>query len=60
MRQKSKRMGRPPVPKSEKRQWRVTLNFSEDEHRALEEAARDRAPSDYAREVVLRHLARRR
>lgn len=35
------------------------LNLTDEEYRRLAEAAGDEPPSDYAREVLIRHLSRR-
>lgn len=57
---KKKGPGRPRLPKPEQRTWRIALNFNREQYEELVEVAGERSPSDYAREVVLRHLARRR
>lgn len=56
------RMGRPPLPKAERRRSRVTTNLTADEKRLLERLAEAEhlTLSDYLREVLLRHLARMR
>lgn len=48
------------MPKEEVRRNRVVLNLNDEEHDALLEAAGEALPSTYAREVLVRHLKRRR
>ena len=52
--------GRKPKPRAEKQSRSVTLALTEAEHAALRKAARDEPLGTYVRELVLRHLARRR
>lgn len=54
-----RRPGRKPKPPGERLRNRIMLNLNDEELRRLVEAAGDQAPSDYARRVLLRHLARR-
>lgn len=55
---KRDRPGRPPKEPTERRRNRVMMNLTDHEMALLERAASDRAPADYAREVLLRHLQR--
>lgn len=55
-----KRPGPKPRPASETRRNRIMLNLSDSEFASLERAADGRPASDFAREIVLRYLARRR
>lgn len=56
------RPGSGPKPKAlrEHRRNRMTLNLTDEELRALRSAAGKKSASDYARDVLLQHLARRR
>jgi hypothetical protein len=52
--------GRKPKPLRDHRRNRMTINLTDDELRALRSAAGKGSASDYARDVLLQHLARRR
>lgn len=53
--------GRPTEsPSGQKRDRRITLNFTREELAALERAAGDRSLTAFTRDLVLKHLARRR
>jgi len=52
--------GPKPKPVEEHRRNRVMLNLTDAERSELEEAADGRPVSDFARDVLLRYLARRR
>lgn len=54
-----RRPGPKPRPPEELRRNRIMLNLTDEEHRRLTEAAGEEPPSDYAREVLIRHLSRR-
>jgi hypothetical protein len=54
------RPGRKPKRPEERRRNRVMLNLTDAEYRALLDASGDRAPSDYVRDLLIRHLRRRR
>lgn len=56
------RSGSGPKPKktSEIRRNRIMLNLTDSEMASLRRAARTTRPSEFAREVVLRYLARRK
>jgi hypothetical protein len=51
--------GRKPLPPEEKRQQRVVLNFTDEEHKELRRAAGGQSASAFARNIVLRYLVRR-
>ena len=53
-------MGRPPKPKAEKQSRYVSVGFTPAEHRVLQDAAGDESLASYIRQVVLRHLSRKR
>jgi hypothetical protein len=53
-------IGRPPGRPEDRRRNRVMLNLTDSEHAQLEKAADGGPVSDFAREIILRHLARRR
>lgn len=52
--------GRKPKPASERQDHHVTLNLTSKEHDMLSEAAGEQSLASYVRQLVLRHLARRR
>jgi hypothetical protein len=52
--------GRKPKRPEERRRNRVMLNLTDAEYRALLDASGGRAPSDYVRNLLIRHLKRRR
>lgn len=52
--------GRPPLPPSEKRGERVTVNLTQGERRELERAAGSEPLADVIRRVLLRWARRRR
>jgi hypothetical protein len=54
----TKRVGRPPIPKTKRREHRVMLNFNSDELAKLKELAEteDISPAEWARRVVQRAL----
>ena len=54
------RSGPKPKPAREHRRNRMMLNFTDAEYRSLKDAAGGESLSDFARSIVLRHLARRR
>ena len=51
--------GRKPKRPEDRRRNRVMLNLTDDEYRTLLGVAGDKPPSNYAREVLIRHLRRR-
>lgn len=51
--------GRAPKAPEERRRNRVMLNLTDDEYEQLSNAADERSPSEYARQVLIRHLTRR-
>jgi len=53
-------VGRPPKPKGEKQSYRTMIRFTEAEYRALEKLAGDYPVASYVRDLVLRHLKRKR
>ena len=53
------RPGRKPKLPEERRRNRIMLNLTDAEYRALLDAAGSEAPSEYARNVLFRHLRRR-
>jgi hypothetical protein len=53
-------IGRPPGRPEDRRRNRVMLNFTDAEHDQLEKSADGGPVSDFAREIVLRYLARRK
>ncbi len=59
-REAARRPGRKPKPLGERRRNRVMLNLTDDEYRELVEAADGEPESSYARDVLTRHLERRR
>ena len=52
--------GRKPKPAAEKQRNPVQVNFTDAEHRDLEEVAGTESLASYIRRLILRHLARRR
>lgn len=52
--------GRPPLPAEKRRAERIMVNLSEAEREALERQAGGTPVSVYVRDLILRHLARRR
>jgi len=52
--------GPKPKPPEERRRNRLVLNLKDRELEAIERAARGQPAADFAREIVLRYLARRR
>jgi len=54
-----RRPGPKPKPVEELRRNRIMLNLTDEEYRRLAEAAGDKPASDYAREILVRHLPRR-
>jgi hypothetical protein len=52
--------GRKPKPAAEKQRNPVQVNFTDAEHRDLEEVAGTELLASYIRRLVLRHLARRK
>ena len=59
---RKKRMGRPPLPKEERREHRVTLGVNAEEFARISELADGEGvtPSVWARDAVLRALKRRK
>jgi hypothetical protein len=52
--------GPKPKPIAKHRRNRVMLNFTDDERNALAKAAKGKPISAFAREIVIRYLARRK
>ncbi|HME69198.1 MAG TPA: hypothetical protein VKM54_04950 [Myxococcota bacterium] len=52
--------GPKPKPIEERRRNRLVLNLKDRELEAIERAAGERPAADFARDVVLRYVARRR
>jgi hypothetical protein len=52
--------GPKPKPPAELRRNRIVVNLSDVEHAAVTKAAEGRPLADFARHVLLRHVARRR
>ena len=52
--------GRKPKPLRDHRRNRMTINLTDDELRALRGTAGKKSASDYARDVLLAHLRRRK
>jgi hypothetical protein len=52
--------GRKPKPLRDHRRNRMTINLTDGELRALRSAAGKQSASDYARDVLLEHLRRRK
>ena len=58
--EKRARPGRKPLKPAERRRNRVMLNLTDEEISLLEDAAVADNPSGYAREVLIRHLRRKK
>ena len=52
--------GPKPMPRAETRRNRVVMLFTDAEFAALERASKGKMPNAFARQIVLRYLARRR
>jgi len=52
--------GRKPKPREERRRNRIVLNLTDLELEAVERVIGGRSVADFARELLLRHVARRR
>lgn len=52
--------GPKPMPREKTRRNRVVMLFTDAEFAALENASKGQMPNAFAREIILRYLARRR
>jgi len=52
--------GPKPLPLTKRRRNRIVLNLTDTEYRQVEKAARGKHLGSFAREIVLRSVARRR